>query len=53
MTINELGNLGEFVGSIAVVISLIFVGLEIRKHTRETRRVNARYTAEASNFVVV
>ena len=45
MTLNELGNLGEFVGSIAVVISLIFVGLEIRKHTKETRRVNARYTA--------
>jgi hypothetical protein len=45
MTINELGNLGEFIGSIAVVISLIFVGLEIRKHTRETRIVNARYTA--------
>jgi len=45
VTLNDLGNFGEFVGSIGVVISLIFVGLEIRKHTKETRRVNARYTA--------
>ena len=45
MDLNDLGNIGEFVGSIGVVVSLVFVGLEIRKNTKETRRTNARYTA--------
>ncbi len=34
MTLNELGSLGEFVGAIAVVISLIYLAIQIRHNTR-------------------
>ncbi len=34
MTLNELGGLGEFVGAIAVVISLIYLAFQIRHNTR-------------------
>jgi hypothetical protein len=34
MTLNELGSLGEFVGAIAVVISLVYLALQIRQNTR-------------------
>lgn len=34
MTIFELGALGEFVGSIAVVLTLIYLALQIRQNTR-------------------
>jgi hypothetical protein len=34
MTLNELGSLGEFVGAIAVVISLLYLALQIRHNTR-------------------
>ena len=33
MTIFELGALGEFVGSIAVVVTLIYLALQIRQNT--------------------
>jgi hypothetical protein len=31
MTLQDLGNLGEFIGSIAVVITLIYVARQIRQ----------------------
>ena len=34
MTIFELGALGEFVGSIAVVVTLIYLAMQIRQNTR-------------------
>jgi len=34
MTLAELGSLGEFLGGIAVVISLIYVGLQISQNTK-------------------
>lgn len=43
MTIFELfellGNLGEFVGAVAVVATLVFVGIQVRQSTREWQRV--------------
>ena len=33
MTLQDLGNLGEFVGAIAVVITLVYVALQIRQNT--------------------
>jgi hypothetical protein len=35
--IETLGNWGEFIGGIAVVISLVYVGLQIRSSVRQTR----------------
>ena len=37
MTISELGSLGEFVGSIAVVITLIYLTTQLRHNTRAIR----------------
>jgi hypothetical protein len=36
-TAQLLGNFGEFVGTIAVVITLAFVGLELRANRRQNR----------------
>jgi hypothetical protein len=35
--LETLGNLGDFVGGIAVVVTLIYVALQIRSNTRATR----------------
>lgn len=44
MTITELGSAGEFIASIAVLITLIFLVLETRSNTRILIRANARAT---------
>lgn len=48
MTLNELGNIGEFISSIGVVISLIYLALQIRKNT-ETERMST-YQSVVSDF---
>ncbi len=37
MTLIELGSLGEFIGAMAVVISLVYLSLQIRHNTRAVR----------------
>ena len=49
MSIMELGALGEFVGAIAVVISLIFVGLQVRQNTKMVRAQTATVDRQVSN----
>ena len=42
MTLQELGGLGEFIGAVAVVVSLVYLAGQIRQNTRsmdETRRL--------------
>jgi hypothetical protein len=34
MTLSDLGNVGEFIASIAVVVSLVYLGIQIRQNTR-------------------
>ena len=34
MTLSDLGNLGEFFGAIGVIVSLAYLGLQIRQNTR-------------------
>ena len=48
MSIEDLGNLGELLGSIALLISLIYVAIEIRKNT-ETARTST-YQSVVSDF---
>ena len=40
MNLETLGNLGEFVSAIAVVISLIYLALQVRHNTRSVRTEN-------------
>ena len=51
MTIEELGNLGEFVAAIAVLISLIYLAMQIRQNTSQLKQstFNEIFTAY-SNF---
>jgi hypothetical protein len=37
MTLENLGNVGEFVGALAVVISLVYLAVQIRQNTRAVR----------------
>ena len=37
MTLQDLGNIGEFVGAIAVVVSLVYLAVQIRQNTRSVR----------------
>ncbi len=37
MTLEDLGNLGEIIGAIAVVISLVYLAVQIRQNTAQIR----------------
>jgi len=37
MTLDDLGNIGEVVSAVAVVISLLYLGVQIRQNTRSVR----------------
>ena len=42
MNMEFLGNLGELIGGLAVIISFIFLGLQIRQNTKALRAQSAR-----------
>lgn len=44
MTIQELGALGEMIGGIAIILSLIYVGVQIRQNTKATKSATANAT---------
>ena len=46
MTLEDLGNLGEFVGAIAVVISLVYLAVQIRQNTRALHGSSYAQSAE-------
>lgn len=37
MSLDDLGNIGEFIGAAAVVVSLLYLGVQIRQNTRSLR----------------
>jgi len=37
VTLQELGSLGEFLGSVGVIVSLIYLAVQIRQNTRSVR----------------
>jgi hypothetical protein len=37
MTLSDLGNIGEFIGALAVVLSLLYLAVQIRQNTRQIR----------------
>lgn len=48
MTFNELGNIGEFVSSIAVLISLIYLAIQVRKSAEAAQ--TSTYHSIVSDF---
>jgi hypothetical protein len=53
VTIVELGALGEFVAAIAVVITLIYLALQIRQNTRATHAASFHAITDSFNHVNV
>ena len=47
MSIAELGSLGEFIGSIAVLVTLVYLVLQIRQNTLSIRSQSRYYVLEA------
>ena len=37
MTLDDLGNLGELVGALAVIVSVAYLAIQIRQNTRSLR----------------
>jgi hypothetical protein len=52
MTIEQLGGLGEFIGALAVVVSLIFIAREIRENSRSTRLAALQTAMESSQRII-
>ena len=52
ITISDLGSLGEFVGAIAVIASLIYVGAQIKQNTKAVRISTTQSHLEVWNDVV-
>jgi hypothetical protein len=46
MNLNDLANLGQVIGAIAVVVSLIYVALQIRQNTAAIRSATAQSVHE-------
>ncbi len=46
MTLDDLGNLGEFLGAIAVVASLLYLSIQVRQNTRSVRSATAQSASE-------
>ena len=49
MTLQDLGNLGEFVSAIAVVVTLVYLALQIRHNTRALGHAEGRAILEDGN----
>jgi len=52
MSITDWSAIGEIVGAIAVVISLIYVGVQVKQNTTATRVVTTQAHVESWNHVV-
>ena len=52
MTLEQLGGLGEFIGAMAVVVSLIYVAFEIRSNSRSTRLATLQTAMESSQRII-
>jgi len=40
MTLEDLGNVGELIGAIGVIVSLVFVGFQIQRNTKALQTAN-------------
>jgi len=52
MTFEELGGVGEFVGALAVVVSLIYVARQVRENSRSTRLAATQAYMESAQRII-
>jgi len=50
--IEDLGNLGDFVGGIAVVVTLVYLAIQVRQNTVQLRRASDLASVEAGDLTV-
>ena len=53
MAISELGAIGEFLSSIVVMITLIFLVIQMRQNAQLMKRANARQANDANSHALV
>ena len=51
MTLDQLGNIGELVGGAAVVVSLIYLAIQIRQNTRAVRAASFHAVTDSFNLL--
>lgn len=51
--LDALGNIGDFVGGIAVVVTLIYLAMQVRQNTRSTRLASMQSTMLAAQNVAI
>ncbi len=51
MTLEDLGNIGEFIGAIAVVLSLVYLAVQIRQNTNAVRSGTHQATLDAAQRI--
>ncbi len=49
MTLQDLGNIGEFLAAVGVIVSLVYLAMQIRQNTRSVR--SAAYQAAVASSV--
>ncbi len=52
MTLQDLGNIGDFVGGIAVVISLVYLAFQIRRNTLSVQASMIQTAAQAATEIM-
>ncbi len=53
MTIQDWGALGELIGGLAIIVSLIYVGLQIKQNTKATQVATSQEFIESHGAVVL
>ena len=51
--LDALGNIGDFVGGIAVIVTLIYLAVQVRHNTRSTRLASMQSTMLAAQNVAI
>jgi hypothetical protein len=52
VSLNDLGNIGDFIGGIAVVVSLIYLAFQIRRNTLSIQASTIQSATEASTEIM-
>ena len=53
MNVGDLGSIGEFVSSIAVLISLVYLSIQIRSNSKETRLGNVQHLFDSQKEMML
>lgn len=51
MTIQDWGALGEMIGGAAIIVSLIYVGVQLKQGNRETKAATLQATLDSEMFL--